>query len=68
MVKQQSYLKNILCKSIIDHCLYAWHGSKNVKLSQLIDIINNRFRTDFDQADQLFFDQIVETAANYDEL
>jgi type I restriction enzyme R subunit len=39
-----------------------------VKLSQLIDIINNRFGTDFNQADQLFFDQIVETAANYDEL
>ncbi|BAZ87912.1 type I restriction endonuclease subunit R [Dolichospermum compactum] len=39
-----------------------------VKLSQLIDIINNRFGTDFNQADQLFFDQIVETAANSDEL
>lgn len=39
-----------------------------VKLSQLIDIINNRFGTDFNQADQLFFDQIVEIAANSDEL
>lgn len=39
-----------------------------VKLSQLIDIINNRFGTDFNQADQLFFDQLVETAANYEEL
>ncbi|MEJ1930699.1 type I restriction endonuclease [Nostoc sp. NIES-2111] len=39
-----------------------------VKLSQLIDIINNHFGTDFNQADQLFFDQIVETAANSDEL
>ena len=31
-------------------------------LSQLIDIINDRFGTDFNDADQLFFDQIVETA------
>ena len=31
-------------------------------LSQLIDIINQRFGTDFNNADQLFFDQIVETA------
>ena len=31
-------------------------------LSQLIDIVNERFGTDFNQADQLFFDQIVETA------
>lgn len=33
-----------------------------VLLSQLIDIVNNRFGTDFNQADQLFFDQIVEAA------
>ena len=31
-------------------------------LSQLIDIVNDRFGTDFNQADQLFFDQIVEAA------
>ena len=31
-------------------------------LSQLIDIVNKRFGTDFNQADQLFFDQIVEAA------
>jgi len=31
-------------------------------LSQLIDIINERFGTEFNQADQLFFDQIVEAA------
>jgi len=31
-------------------------------LSQLIDIVNERFGTDFNQADQLFFDQIVEVA------
>ena len=31
-------------------------------LSQLIDIINDRFGTDFNDADQLFFDQMVETA------
>ncbi len=39
-----------------------------VKLSQLIDVINSRFGTDFNQADQLFFDQIVEAAANSEEL
>ncbi len=33
-----------------------------VLLSQLIDIVNERFGTDFNQADQLFFDQIVEAA------
>jgi type I restriction enzyme R subunit len=31
-------------------------------LSRLIDLINERFGTDFNQADQLFFDQIVEAA------
>jgi N-6 DNA Methylase/HsdM N-terminal domain len=33
-------------------------------LSQLIDVVNERFGTDFNQADQLFFDQIVEAAMN----
>jgi type I restriction enzyme R subunit len=33
-----------------------------VPLSQLIDAVNERFGTDFNQADQLFFDQIVEAA------
>ena len=37
-------------------------------LSQLIDIINERFGTDFNQADQLFFDQIVEAALSDDGL
>jgi type I restriction enzyme R subunit len=36
--------------------------SQPVTLSQLIDIVNERFGTDFNQADQLFFDQIVEAA------
>ena len=31
-------------------------------LSRLIDIVNERFGTDFNQADQLFFDQIIEAA------
>ena len=35
-----------------------------VHLSELIDVINERFGTDFNQADQLFFDQIVESAMN----
>jgi type I restriction enzyme R subunit len=33
-----------------------------VPLSRLIDVINERFGTDFTDADQLFFDQIVEAA------
>jgi type I restriction enzyme R subunit len=33
-----------------------------VYFSTLIDIINDRFGTDFNQADQYFFDQMVETA------
>ncbi|WP_129677410.1 type I restriction endonuclease subunit R [Candidatus Chloroploca sp. Khr17] len=39
-----------------------------VTLSQVIDIINARFGTDFNQADQLFFDQIIEVAASSSEL
>jgi type I restriction enzyme R subunit len=39
-----------------------------VRLSQLIDIVNERFGTDFNQADQLFFDQIVEEAMTDDGL
>jgi type I restriction enzyme, R subunit len=35
---------------------------QEVPLSQLIDIVNEHFGTDFNQADQLFFDQIVEAA------
>ncbi|MBI1292238.1 type I restriction endonuclease subunit R [bacterium] len=33
-----------------------------VPLSRLIDLVNDRFGTDFTQGDQLFFDQIVEAA------
>jgi type I restriction enzyme R subunit len=39
-----------------------------VPLSQLIDLVNDRFGTDFNQADQLFFDQIVEAAVTDDGL
>jgi type I restriction enzyme R subunit len=39
-----------------------------VPLSQLIDVVNDRFGTDFNQADQLFFDQIVEAAMGDDGL
>lgn len=35
---------------------------EEVPLSRLIDIVNEHFGTDFNQADQLFFDQIVEAA------
>ena len=36
--------------------------SQPLALSQLIDILNERFGTDFNRADQLFIDQIVEAA------
>ena len=39
-----------------------------VQLSQLIHLINDRFGTDFNPADQLFFDQLIETAVNSCEL
>jgi type I restriction enzyme, R subunit len=39
-----------------------------VQFSQLVDLINTRFGTEFNQADQLFFDQIIETAAQSEEL
>jgi type I restriction enzyme R subunit len=39
-----------------------------VALSKVIDIVNERFGTDFNQADQLFFEQIMEAAANSEEL
>jgi type I restriction enzyme R subunit len=35
---------------------------EKIKLSELIDLLNERFGTDFTQADQLFFDQIQEEA------
>ena len=39
-----------------------------VALSRLIDLVNQRFGTDFTDADQLFFDQILEAAVEDDTL
>ncbi|GBC60776.1 type I restriction endonuclease subunit R [Desulfonema ishimotonii] len=39
-----------------------------IPLSELIDILNERFGTDFTQADQLFFDQIQEEAVENESL
>lgn len=39
-----------------------------IALSQLIDDLNQRFGTDFNQADQLFFDQLTETAISDERL
>jgi type I restriction enzyme R subunit len=36
---------------------------KAIALSRLVDKLNDRFGTDFKQADQLFFDQVAQTAA-----
>jgi type I restriction enzyme R subunit len=39
-----------------------------IRLSELIDLLNERFGTNFTQADQLFFDQIQEEAVENDAL
>ncbi|MES1998994.1 MAG: type I restriction endonuclease [Pseudomonadota bacterium] len=41
---------------------------QEIRLSELIDLLNERFGTDFTQADQLFFDQIQEEAVESDTL
>jgi type I restriction enzyme, R subunit len=43
-------------------------GDDTIRLSELIDILNERFGTDFTQADQLFFDQIQEEAIDNETL
>jgi type I restriction enzyme R subunit len=42
--------------------------TEEVPLSQLINLVNERFGTHFSPADQLFFDQIVEAAVTDDRL
>jgi type I restriction enzyme R subunit len=44
------------------------HDDEPIRLSELIDILNERFGTDFTQADQLFFDQIQEEAVENESL
>ena len=39
-----------------------WAKPEEVKLSEVITILNDRFGTDFTSADQLFFDSVVEEA------
>lgn len=39
-----------------------------ISLSRLIDLLNERFGTDFNQADQLFFDQIAQIAVDDERL
>jgi type I restriction enzyme R subunit len=41
---------------------------KEIPLSRLVDKLNDRFGTDFKQADQLFFDQIAEAAVESETL
>jgi len=41
---------------------------EGIPFSRLIDILNERFGTDFNEADQLFFDQVVEEAVMDDSL
>ena len=41
---------------------------QEVPLSQLIDLLNGRFGTDFTAADQLFFEQIAQTAIAKDDI
>ena len=44
------------------------HGDEDIKLSELIDILNEQFGTNFTQADQLFFDQIQQEAVESERL
>jgi len=39
-----------------------------IALSRLVDLLNERFGTDFNQADQLFFDQLMEVAVDDERL
>lgn len=41
---------------------------EKISLSRLIDLLNERFGTDFNQADQFFFDQITELAIDDERL
>jgi type I restriction enzyme, R subunit len=41
---------------------------KEIPLSRLVDKLNDRFGTEFKQADQLFFDQVAESATENDTL
>ena len=43
-------------------------GDEEIRLSELIKILNDRFGTDFTEADQLFFDQIQQEAMESDHL
>ena len=43
-------------------------NDERAKLSEIIDVLNERFGTDFDKADKLFFDQIEEELFNDDTL
>ncbi|MBB1303037.1 type I restriction endonuclease subunit R [Pseudoalteromonas sp. SR44-8] len=43
-------------------------GEDMIRLSELIDLLNDRFGTDFTQADQLFFDQIQQEAVESEKL
>ena len=55
----------------LDGAIAAGSGKNNeesVSLSRLIDLVNERFGTDFTAADQLFFDQIVEAAVSQENL
>jgi type I restriction enzyme R subunit len=44
------------------HDVGTGQKDEKVRLSELVDILNERFGTNFTQADQLFFDQIQEEA------
>lgn len=43
-------------------------GEELIRLSELVDLLNDRFGTDFNQADQLFFDQIEQEAVGSEKL
>jgi type I restriction enzyme, R subunit len=79
-IELQYYRLQKISEGQIDLCTGSAHPLKGpsdvgtgqedqqIKLSELIDILNERFGTSFTQADQLFFDQIQEEAIGSDAL
>jgi len=64
-ISEGSISLNISNRYLLDGPTEVGTGVLNepeVAFSKLVDIVNERFGTDFNQADQYFFDQLVETA------
>ena len=64
-ISEGSISLNISNKYLLDGPTEVGTGmvhEEPVLLSRLVDLVNERFGTEFNQADQYFFDQLIETA------